>query len=97
MYRLILTVREPQKIVAALTRAKIPFEVVSQKAVTGARVSGDAQRAQAIYDLAASGLTYGEVAEQFGVNYHTVLRVANNPAGYGVKGKPIRRIVRGGN
>lgn len=91
MYCVTLTTVDPERLLAALRRNRVQFKVGAIRE-EGQRPPGStAEDAQRIYDLVAGGLTYAAAAARSQVSYHTVLRIIQKPAKYGVKGPPIRR------
>lgn len=92
MFRMTIATEDKAAVLAALKKGRVEFSLVSCVTVDrGARAPG---RAEAIYKLAKEGLAYQDIADRTGVSYATVVRVVQNPAHYGLRGEPIRRIPR---
>lgn len=92
MFCVTLTTGDPNKLLAALRRNRVKFQVEQIRQEGRVRADRSPEDAQRIYDLAAAGeLTYKSIAVRCQTSYHSVLRIIQNPAKYGVKGPPIRR------
>lgn len=92
MYCVTLMTPNPDGVSSALRRARVKFTVIRTRETGSLKGAQNPDIAQRIYDRVAAGITYGQVADEFQVSWHTVLRVAHNPKKYGVDRPPIRRL-----
>lgn len=91
MHRIMILCPETEPVLSALKRIR-GASVESVQPVGYRRMKIDRDLAQRIYDDYAGGLDGPTVANRNGVSKQTVSRVALNPAHYGLKGKPLRRM-----
>lgn len=91
MFCMTLMTPTPSKVATTLRQAKVTFKLVRTREAKTLKGAQNPEIAQKVYDAVARGLIYEEIAEQFQMSWHTVLRVAHDPEKYGVKGPPIRR------
>lgn len=97
LHRLIFSTTDPDQ-AARLERAaaKLPGILLEHSGplVTGYSKPEVRKRAKYIYDDYKAGLSGREIAMRYQVSTQTVSRIVLDPARYGIRGKPLRRIRR---